>query len=50
MSNLLYGVKPYDAMIFLSVTVLLVSAAMLACAVPALRASLVNPVLALRSE
>ena len=50
MSNLLYGVKPYDAMTFLSVTVLLISAAMLACAGPALRASLVNPVLALRSE
>jgi putative ABC transport system permease protein len=50
MSNLLYDVKPYDAMTFLSVTVLLISAAMLACAGPALRASLVNPVLALRSE
>ncbi|WP_158820370.1 FtsX-like permease family protein, partial [Granulicella sp. S156] len=50
MSNLLYGVKPYDAMTFLSVTVLLVSAAMLACTIPALRASLIDPVLTLRSE
>jgi putative ABC transport system permease protein len=49
MSNLLYDLKPYDAMTYFSVTALLI-AAMLACSGPALRASLVNPVLALRSE
>jgi putative ABC transport system permease protein len=50
MSSLLYDVKAYDPTTFLSVTLLLIGTAMLACAGPALRASLVNPVLALRSE
>ena len=50
MSSLLYAVKAYDPTTFLSVTLLLIGTAMLACAGPALRASLVNPVLALRSE
>jgi putative ABC transport system permease protein len=50
MSSLLYDVKAYDPTTFLSVTLLSTGTAMLACAGPALRASLVNPVLALRSE
>ena len=50
MSSLLYDVKTYDPTTFLSVTLLLIGTAMLACVAPALRASLVNPVLALRSE
>jgi putative ABC transport system permease protein len=49
-STLLYGVTPTDAPTFASVTILLVSIALLACWLPALRASRVDPIRALRYE
>jgi putative ABC transport system permease protein len=49
-SSLLYNVKPNDPTTFLSVTMVLIVTAALACLGPALRAFLVNPILALRNE
>ena len=48
--DLLYGVKPLDASVFSMVTVLLFVVAGAACAFPALRASRMDPVQALRNE
>jgi len=48
--NLLYGVKPLDAGIYMAVAVLLASAAAIACIQPAWSASRLNPVDALRAE
>lgn len=48
--DLLYGVQPLDASVFLVVTVLLILVAGVACALPALRASQLDPVQALRNE
>jgi predicted permease len=49
-STLLYGVTPTDAITFASVTLLLISIALLACWIPAFRASRVDPIQALRYE
>jgi predicted permease len=46
----LFGVSELDPMTFAVAGVVLVAAALLACAVPALRASRINPVTALRAE
>jgi ABC-type antimicrobial peptide transport system permease subunit len=48
--NLLYGVQPTDASVFVGVAVLLLGVATAACLMPALRASRLDPVQALRME
>jgi putative ABC transport system permease protein len=46
----LFGVEPIDLPTFIGVSVLLVTVAMLACVVPARRATRVDPIVALREE
>jgi len=50
MSSMLFGVKPTDPLTFASVALLLCAIAMLACYVPARRATKVDPIIALRHE
>jgi putative ABC transport system permease protein len=50
MSSLLFGVPPTDPATFAGVSLLLASAALFACWIPARRASRVDPVVALRTE
>jgi putative ABC transport system permease protein len=50
MESLLFGVSTMDVVTFVIVPVTLIVAAMVACYVPARRATLVNPVVALRDE
>jgi putative ABC transport system permease protein len=49
-ASLLYGVPPTDVSTFIWTTISLVAIAFVACAAPALKAALVDPVIALRAE
>jgi predicted permease len=50
LSSMLYRTQPFDAIVFAGVSGLLLLVAVLACAIPAWRASRLDPMVALRTE
>jgi ABC-type antimicrobial peptide transport system permease subunit len=50
MTSLLFGVQPTDPLTFIAVPALLMAVALLACYIPARRATCVDPIIALRCE
>jgi ABC-type antimicrobial peptide transport system permease subunit len=50
LQSMLFNVKPADPVTFLAISLLLVLVTVLACFVPARRASRVDPLIALRHE
>ena len=50
MSNMLFGIKPYDPVTYTSAVVLLLAVAFVACFIPAHRSTRIDPMIALRYE
>jgi putative ABC transport system permease protein len=50
LATLLFGVEPVDALTFATVSVCVIAVAVIACYIPARRATKVNPLIALRYE
>jgi len=49
-SQLLYGVRPWDPLTLIAISLVLMCATLLACYAPARRAAGVDPMIALRHE